>query len=82
MKITGPVTIKTSGTRFGAWMTDPLASTRNNRVSYECMGVLSVGDAVCAVKYEVLCFWRRQNIKTYHGEVWEFSHTHFKWILI
>lgn len=33
MKITGPVTIKTSGTRFGAWMTDPLASTRNNRVS-------------------------------------------------
>lgn len=34
MKITGPVTIKTSGTRFGAWMTDPLASTRNNRVSF------------------------------------------------
>ncbi|GAA6219418.1 LOW QUALITY PROTEIN: noelin-3a [Lates calcarifer] len=34
MKITGPVTIKTSGTRFGAWMTDPLASTRNNRVWY------------------------------------------------
>lgn len=35
MKITGPVTIKTSGARFGAWMTDPLASTRNNRVSCE-----------------------------------------------
>lgn len=34
MKITGPVTIKTSGTRFGAWMTDPLASSRNNRVWY------------------------------------------------
>ncbi|XP_016395766.1 noelin-3-like [Sinocyclocheilus rhinocerous] len=34
MKITGPVTIKTSGTRFGAWMTDPLASPRNNRVWY------------------------------------------------
>jgi len=33
MKITGPETIKTSGTRFGAWMTDPLASPRNNRVS-------------------------------------------------
>lgn len=33
MKITDPVTIKTSGTRFGAWMTDPLASPRNNRVS-------------------------------------------------
>nr|KAF6413887.1 olfactomedin 3 [Molossus molossus] len=31
MKITGPVTIKTSGTRFGAWMTDPLASEKNNR---------------------------------------------------
>lgn len=40
MKITGPVTIKTSGTRFGAWMTDPLASTRNNRVSSENTGVL------------------------------------------
>lgn len=35
MKITGPVTIKTSGTRFGAWMTDPMASPRNNRVSSE-----------------------------------------------
>ncbi|KAG9343618.1 hypothetical protein JZ751_013788 [Albula glossodonta] len=34
MKITGPVTIKTSGTRFGAWMTDPQASLRNNRVWY------------------------------------------------
>lgn len=33
MKITGPATIKTSGTRFGAWMTDPSALTRNNRVS-------------------------------------------------
>lgn len=38
MKITGPVTIKTSGTRFGAWMTDPLASTRNNRVSSASWG--------------------------------------------
>ncbi|XP_056594426.1 noelin-3a [Triplophysa dalaica] len=34
MKINGPVTIKTSGTRFGAWMTDPLASSRNNRIWY------------------------------------------------
>lgn len=41
MKITGPVTIKTSGTRFGAWMTDPLATTRNNRVSFENIGLLS-----------------------------------------
>lgn len=40
MKITGPVTIKTSGTRFGAWMTDPLATTRNNRVSNETLGFL------------------------------------------
>lgn len=49
MKITGPVTIKTSGTRFGAWMTDPLASTRNNRVSYGGRGVLSEGCAVCTI---------------------------------
>ncbi|KPP63011.1 noelin-3-like [Scleropages formosus] len=34
MKITGPVTVKTSGTRFGAWMTDPQASSKNNRVWY------------------------------------------------
>ncbi|KAM3866266.1 noelin-3-like [Diretmus argenteus] len=34
MKITGPLTVKTSGTRFGAWMTDPQASPKNNRVWY------------------------------------------------
>lgn len=49
MKITGPVTIKTSGTRFGAWMTDPLAATRNNRVSAEEGG----GD-VCPVIWKLM----------------------------
>ncbi|KAE8610877.1 hypothetical protein XENTR_v10012269 [Xenopus tropicalis] len=34
MKITGPVTVKASGPRFGAWMTDPIASEKNNRVWY------------------------------------------------
>nr|XP_061795120.1 noelin-3-like isoform X2 [Nerophis lumbriciformis] len=34
MKITGPLTVKTSGTRFGAWMTDPQASPKNNKVWY------------------------------------------------
>ncbi|XP_075689485.1 noelin-3 isoform X1 [Rhinoderma darwinii] len=34
MKITGPVTVKASGPRFGAWMTDPVASEKNNRVWY------------------------------------------------
>ncbi|CAH2311624.1 noelin-3 isoform X1 [Pelobates cultripes] len=34
MKITGPVTVKASGPRFGAWMTDPTASEKNNRVWY------------------------------------------------
>lgn len=57
MKITGPATIKTSGTRFGAWMTDPLASTRNNRVSYESKGGLSTGCALCTIY--VLCEYRR-----------------------
>lgn len=46
MKITGPVTIKTSGTRFGAWMTDPLASSRNNRVSDGGTGVFSEARSV------------------------------------
>ncbi|MED6265084.1 Noelin-3 [Characodon lateralis] len=32
MKITGPQTVKTSGTRFGAWMTDPVASPKNNKL--------------------------------------------------
>lgn len=43
MKITGPITVKTSGTRFGAWMTDPLASEKNNRVGsfHKCLlGIL------------------------------------------
>ncbi|XP_061652257.1 noelin-3-like isoform X2 [Phyllopteryx taeniolatus] len=34
MKISGPLTVKTSGTRFGAWMTDPQASPKNNKVWY------------------------------------------------
>ncbi|KAF3695225.1 Noelin Neuronal olfactomedin-related ER localized protein Olfactomedin-1 [Channa argus] len=36
-KLTGisePVTIKTSGSRFGSWMTDPLAPAGDNRVWY------------------------------------------------
>ncbi|KAI4785832.1 hypothetical protein KUCAC02_037525 [Chaenocephalus aceratus] len=36
-KLTGisePVTIKTSGSRFGSWMTDPLAAAGDNRVWY------------------------------------------------
>ncbi|XP_034027328.1 noelin-like [Thalassophryne amazonica] len=36
-KLTGisePITIKTSGSRFGSWMTDPLAPTGDNRVWY------------------------------------------------
>lgn len=72
MKITGPVTIKTSGTRFGAWMTDPLASTRNNRVSYESRGALSNCFALCTIS--VLCLQSRQDITAvedmtdcYHG---------------
>lgn len=40
MKITGPLTVKTSGTRFGAWMTDPQASSKNNRVSCVLLIVL------------------------------------------
>ncbi|CDQ99539.1 unnamed protein product [Oncorhynchus mykiss] len=57
MKITGPVTIKTSGTRFGAWMTDPQASQRNNRVSYG-MGVEEVGgdSSVCGLCLSLFCF--------------------------
>lgn len=42
MKITGPLTVKTSGTRFGAWMTDPQASPKNNRVSPLIVPVLYV----------------------------------------
>ncbi|XP_061834848.1 noelin-3-like isoform X2 [Nerophis lumbriciformis] len=34
MKITGPLTVKTSGTRFGAWMTDPQASFKDREVWY------------------------------------------------
>ncbi|XP_051867912.1 noelin-3a [Pristis pectinata] len=34
MKISLPITVKTSGTRFGAWMTDPLAAQEDNKVWY------------------------------------------------
>nr|XP_057917325.1 noelin-3-like isoform X2 [Doryrhamphus excisus] len=34
MKITGPLTVKTSGTRFGAWMTDPQAPPKTSKVWY------------------------------------------------
>lgn len=40
-KLTGisdPVTIKTSGSRFGSWMTDPLAPEGDNRVSVASVG--------------------------------------------
>lgn len=39
MKINGPITIKASGPRFGAWMTDPTASEKNNRV---CIAITSI----------------------------------------
>lgn len=44
-KLTGisdPVTIKTSGSRFGSWMTDPLAPEGDNRVSAPHMARLTV----------------------------------------
>ncbi|XP_072366370.1 noelin-3-like isoform X1 [Scyliorhinus torazame] len=34
MKISLPITVKTSGTRFGAWMVDPLATEKDNKVWY------------------------------------------------
>lgn len=37
-KLTGisePITIKTSGSRFGSWMTDPLAPAGDSRVSQQ-----------------------------------------------
>ncbi|XP_048395911.1 noelin-3a [Stegostoma tigrinum] len=34
MKISLPMTVKTSGTRFGAWMMDPLAREKENKVWY------------------------------------------------
>jgi hypothetical protein len=48
-KLTGisdPVTVKTSGSRFGSWMTDPLAPEGDNRVSvpYLVMGTTWTGE--------------------------------------
>ncbi|XP_032885006.1 noelin-3 [Amblyraja radiata] len=34
MKISLPITVKASGTRFGAWMTDPLAAQTEDKVWY------------------------------------------------
>lgn len=48
-KLTGisdPVTVKTSGSRFGSWMTDPLAPEGDNRVSASSAGPGCEGAAV------------------------------------
>ena len=65
MKITGPTTVKTSGTRFGAWMTDPLASEKNNRVccflKYLCL-------ELCFIKfyvYDTIHLFSRTSISTW-----------------
>lgn len=62
MKITGPVTIKTSGTRFGAWMTDPSTSIRNNRVSN--------GSAFQQLRHEIVAFLCRIQIISSLTQVW------------
>ncbi|KAM3604688.1 uncharacterized protein V6R79_014882 [Siganus canaliculatus] len=81
MKITGPLTVKTSGTRFGAWMTDPQASPKNNRVwymdSYTNNKIVkeykSIADFVAGVEsrtYNLPFKWAGTNHVVYNGSLY------------
>ncbi|XP_076838210.1 noelin-3 [Brachyhypopomus gauderio] len=81
MKITGPNTIKTSGTRFGAWMTDPQASPKNNKVwymdSYTNNKIVreykSMSDFVAGVEsrtYSLPFHWAGTNHVVYNGSLY------------
>ncbi|XP_016105124.1 noelin-3-like [Sinocyclocheilus grahami] len=81
MKITGPITVKTSGTRFGAWMTDPQASPKNNKVwymdSYTNNKIVreykSVSDFVAGVEsrtYNLPFHWAGTNHVIYNGSLY------------
>ncbi|XP_005729137.1 noelin-3-like isoform X2 [Pundamilia nyererei] len=81
MKITGPLTVKTSGTRFGAWMTDPQASPKNNRVwymdSYTNNKIVkefkSITDFVAGVEsrtYNLPFKWAGTNHVVYNGSLY------------
>ncbi|XP_030630138.1 noelin-3 [Chanos chanos] len=81
MRITGPMTIKTSGTRFGAWMTDPQASPRINKVwymdSYTNNKIVreyrSVADFVAGVEsrtYNLPFHWAGTNHVVYNGSLY------------
>ncbi|KAK1790674.1 hypothetical protein P4O66_014535 [Electrophorus voltai] len=81
MKITGPNTIKTSGTRFGAWMTDPQASTKNNKVwymdSYTNNKIVreykSMSDFIAGVEsrtYSLPFHWAGTNHVVYNGSLY------------
>ncbi|XP_077904774.1 noelin isoform X3 [Ictidomys tridecemlineatus] len=51
-KLTGisdPVTVKTSGSRFGSWMTDPLAPEGDNRAGNKVTGMLLLHAPGCLV---------------------------------
>ncbi|XP_034144536.1 noelin-3-like isoform X2 [Esox lucius] len=81
MKISGPVTVKTSGTRFGAWMTDPQASPTNNRVwcmdSYTNNKIVkeykSIADFVSGAEsraYNLPFKWAGTNHVVYNGSLY------------
>ncbi|CAI5640207.1 noelin-3 isoform X2 [Oreochromis niloticus] len=81
MKINGPLTVKTSGTRFGAWMTDPQASPKNNRVwymdSYTNNKIVkefkSITDFVAGVEsrtYNLPFKWAGTNHVVYNGSLY------------
>lgn len=81
MKISVPVTVKTSGTRFGAWMADPLASPGNNRIwcmdGYTNNRIVreynSISDFVAGVEsrtYNLPFKWAGTNHVVYNGSLY------------
>ncbi|KAF3836106.1 hypothetical protein F7725_028664 [Dissostichus mawsoni] len=75
MKISGPVTIKTSGTRFGAWMTDPLASTEttgytNSKIVREYKTMDDFVAGVVSRTYSLPFKWEGTNHMVYNGSLY------------
>uniref|UniRef100_A0A3B1K977 Olfactomedin 3 n=1 Tax=Astyanax mexicanus TaxID=7994 RepID=A0A3B1K977_ASTMX len=81
MKISGPSTVKTSGTRFGAWMTDPQVSTASSKVwymdSYTNNKIVreykSMSDFIAGVEsrtYNLPFHWAGTNHVVYNGSLY------------
>ncbi|RVE62091.1 hypothetical protein OJAV_G00177530 [Oryzias javanicus] len=79
MKISGPLTVKTSGTRFGAWMSDPqeplqrvwyMDSYTNNRIVKEFKSLSDFVAGVESKTYNLPFKWAGTNHVVFNGSLY------------